>query len=164
VKDEFVYPERLLIKGRTAVDPDFLGDELLYLRFMDEDSDGSPSGADIRCPDSSVNRGKYSQPEDVLVCQHPKFIKWGIASIRCDQVPSEVLDGSDPPKLNHLRIEHAPQGPPFTPDKEENWSHTEIRVYADGSRKYKIPSSLVKRKIRQRIAEKLIVLKRPETR
>jgi hypothetical protein len=146
-----------MISGREA-DQVFEPGELLYIRFADVDGDGRPAGADIRCPDLSVNREKYSNAEDVLAAEYPKFKDFGYGSFRVDQIPKVILDGLKVEIAQ--RVEHDPTQPPRTPD--ENYSHCEIRSYKDEIRKTPKVSDSVRKQFRIRLAESIDVIRRPK--
>jgi hypothetical protein len=68
----------MLRMGRPE-DPDFSQDEALYQRYLkDHLIDGFFSPAGVRCPKQSVNRGKYSEPEDVVFSETALYAGWGV--------------------------------------------------------------------------------------
>jgi len=153
------YPERLLINGR-GLDAHFETTEVLYIRFLSVDSTtGRPSEADFRAPDLSVNRGKYSEPQDVLWGKWDFLSDWGYGSMTVSQVPGSLCDGAG--LTTDFRVEHDPIA--GTAEQRENYSHSEIRAYKHGERSKKLPGT-VKLKFRRRIAEAIAVLKQPSLR
>ena len=55
---------------------------------------GFPIPARIRFfPDASVNRGKYSEPEDVLI---PGWLGWGIAAFTVVEIPAQLVSEGGP--------------------------------------------------------------------
>src|SRR5215469_9455340 len=81
------YPRELLCNGR---DPDqvFTPDENLYYRVENFDIQGKVPVEQIRCPDTSVNRGKYSQPKHVLYAQIPKYLGHKVAVLKVREIPA----------------------------------------------------------------------------
>ena len=119
-------PERLLQQGR-AIDPEFAPGESLYLRYspqIEATEDLPASAMAIRFPDFSVNRGKYSEPEDVLIPNWPDF---GIAAFRVRDVPTSV---SGRGIVYEFKVEHDPL--------ELNYAHSEVRTYKDGKRRREV--------------------------
>jgi len=147
-------PERLLRNGRP-VDPVFDLAEQLYHRctagstLEDPQQPGlfrlKPSS--LRCPDFSVNRQKYSQPEDVLL---PSYQEMGVAAFAVGDVPSSIISPGG--VVLEFRVEHVPL--------EENYAHAEVRSYKDSARileSSKVPDR-VKSEFRQRLSEKSVVI------
>lgn len=125
-------PERLRRRGRAAVQ-EFSSDERLFRRVTPHhplDSEGFVLPPGVPLPDLSVNREKYSEPEDVLI-GHPDAV--GIAAAVVGDIPAEI-DGYE-----FLPV-HDPQ--------EDNYSHTEIRTFRDGKRLRRKPPNLVRKEFR----------------
>jgi hypothetical protein len=142
-------PDELRACGR-ACDPNFDPQENLFLRFQNQ-AGGRIEPTDVRCPDQSVNRGKYSKPEWVLL---PSFPEWGIGCIKVADVPTRLLKGDGTPV--HFQVEHDPQ--------EDNYAHSEIRAYADFTlqdRLRKIKSNPLKLTFRTILSQKATILKYP---
>lgn len=135
-------PARLYRNGRS-VDSVFAPEERLYLRFPRESYDHINCGllpSAIRSPvDQSVNRGKYSDPADVLL---PHWPDWGIALLEVRDVPKELQSTI----TYRIRVEHDPL--------EDNYAHTEIRAYKGDpeARIMKIRSTQVKKEFRTRLS------------
>ena len=135
-------PERLKRRGRP-VDPEFSPTEDLYRRVVRPDhigSDGFVTTAGVPFPDLSVNRGKYSEPEDVLL-GHGNAV--AIAAAKVGDIPREIEQHGFLPV-------HDPE-----PD---NYSHTEIRTYRDGVHLRQKPSTTVRKEFR--LSFRLKVLRR----
>jgi hypothetical protein len=143
------YPPELLWNGRSP-DQDFQPDELLYYRVPAFDEQGKVSAIDVLCPDTSVNRSKYSRPEHVLYARLPKFLDWKVAEFRVSDIPAivEHPDPKDARKFN-FRIFHDPIKEP-----DENYAHCEIRAFHDKGRKKRLPS-LVEKLFRQILSERM---------
>lgn len=150
------YPERLRPLGK-AIDSKFDPNEELYLRFLQVSPiTGRPDFGEIRCPDLSVNRSKYSAPEDVLWSSFTYLMHWGIGSLRVHQATFDLF-GGDGIVIKFL-VEHDPVlGSEEFP---ENYSHCEVRAYKLGVRRPALPAK-VKLEFRQRIAESIVKLKDP---
>ena len=91
-------------RGRP-VDPLFEPSENLYRRCQaDQIVGGRILPQAFRSPDFSVNRGKYSEPEDVLI---PSYERWGsIASFQVKDVPSRISSGGG--TEFDFRVDHVP--------------------------------------------------------
>ncbi len=144
-------PERMYRVGRP-IDSYFEEDELLYNRCRLEHVDGErllPTG--IRFPDWSVNRGKYSEPEDVLI---PEYWDWGIAQFEVSSVPKSLnLPGNT---QFEFRVEHDPL--------ENNYSHSEVRTYKDGNHHRKLEvNKTVKKQFRQILSDRTLLIRQPKT-
>jgi hypothetical protein len=99
----------------------------------------------------STNRGKYSEPEDVII----DAPGWGILFWRVDQIPRDVK--SDDPKATayDFRPGHKPE--------DDNYSHTEIWAYRDDIRVPEPdPSKAVKKRYRQLMSERATLIKPPD--
>ena len=85
-------PERLKRNNRPAVQ-EFDPHESLFQRFdkLIENSDHLYP-AQVRFPDFSVNRERFSEPEDVLL---PNFFDWGIAAFNYEDIPGEFVVGNE---------------------------------------------------------------------
>jgi len=137
-------------KGRS-VDPEFLPSELLYYRIIVGGPVGSrPDGVDIRLPEDSVNRGKYSEPGDVLF---PDYFHLGVAEFLVSRIPAprSFTNQQGETKDYELKVEHDPQ--------EDNYAHSEVRAFRERSRvtrSDKIPVT-VRSEFRQLIAEAMVI-------
>lgn len=137
-------------RGRP-VDPVFEPSELLYYRISVKGIVGSrPEGIDIRLPEDSVNRGKYSEAEDVL---YPNHFHLGIAQFLVSAIPPPRVftDQQGDTRTYELKVEHDPHA--------DNYAHSEIRAFREGlrvQRSGKIPVVL-KSEFRQLIAEAMVI-------
>lgn len=107
-----------LARRERAVDPDFAVKEHLYRRCPATELD--PGDSERLFPDQisfypdwSVNRGKFSEPKDVL---SPNFWSWGVAVFQVKDIPSPCTTGGN--VTYHWEAQHQPL--------EENYPHTEI--------------------------------------
>ena len=142
---ELPIPDEMRRKARP-VDPNFSPDEDLYIRFQNLDGE-KINPLDIRYPDQSVNRSKYSQPEWVLL---PKFEDWGYGAFEVRDVPPSIT--SETNVTHYLAVEHVPL--------DENYSHSEVRSYKNGKR-VKQKQRKVGLLFRVRISQRARVLKKP---
>lgn len=142
-------PERLLRRNRD-VDPHFSPDERLFRRIAPRDApDGNLNESLLPSPDFSVNRSKYSEPDDVLL-GWPAF---GIFSFRVDDIPIEVVAADG--RRFRFGAEHAPE--------DLNYSHSEVCTYSSGSRmKEKKPPGQVRTQFRLELFARGRVLRRPD--
>ncbi len=143
-------PERLLRGGRP-VDPVFGPEERLYrrLRVLDIDSEGRIEPTSLESPDFSVNRGKYSEPADVILSDSSH----GIASFTVADVPESVLSAEE--VEFRFPVEHDPL--------DSNYSHSEVRSYKGGRRlgPRKKPPKAIKTLFRLSLVPRLEILKNP---
>lgn len=98
--------------------PDFAGSELLYLRYsIQHFLRGMLAPDGIRAQlKQSVNRGRFSEPEDALFSETGDYNGLGVVEFRVSDIPPRV---------------DQPQGPTFVffmshQPEEENYSHSEI--------------------------------------
>lgn len=152
-------PGRMWRRGR-AVDPEFAPEEFLYVRCRKCHVTNTrlTDVAAIRFPDQSVNRQKYSKPQDVLAPEpanenSKEWIYWGVAGFSVDSVPSSIVD--DDRVICDFNVEHDPL--------EYNYAHSEIRVYVKGERvREKKRINRVRRKrFRLAIMDKAVVVLEP---
>lgn len=139
-----------MYRAGRPVDMNFDDNENLYNRFKKEFlTEGKFLPTGIKFPDWSVNREKYSEPEDVLF---PDFLEWGIAQFKVSDVPDTLTSAGD--NKFDFKVEHAPV--------EENYSHSEVRSYKNEQHNRKIDvNKLVKKRFRQIISEKIVIIKEP---
>jgi hypothetical protein len=145
------YPEELLINGR-GLDETFEPDELLFYRAPNLDERGKIGSVDVICPNTSVNRGKYSKPIHVLYCSFPKFINWFVLELHVRDVPTELQSGDG--KRFQFILVHVPVTHP-----DENYAHAEIRALVDQQPKKKW-SAMVEKQFRQILADRMQLVPR----
>jgi hypothetical protein len=139
-----------MLRNGRGVDANFLPSEKLYLRCKTAwiGENGHVNPAYIHFPDQSVNRQKYSYPVDVLWPdereQSRAWINWGVASLRVEDLPPEMRTSGN--AVYCFTAEHDPL--------DDNYSHTELRVYKDGERECdsKKINQLVKKEYRTILA------------
>jgi hypothetical protein len=145
-------PNRLKRNGRPLV-PDFKSDERLYLRIVKANYAGDrlQQGA-FDMPVQSVNRGMFSEPEDVLL---PDKQKRGIAYFLVEHIPKPTVSRDHPGKIFALVVKHAPE--------EDNYAHSEIHASINGTLadKKSIPS-YIRKQFRTDIFLQATVHKVPE--
>ena len=118
----------------------FTREEPLYYRVKEFDIQGKVNVDEIRCPDTSVNRGKYSQPKHVLYASLPKFLRHSVAQFQVGQIPPQLRTGDD--RTIDFRIEHDPTTQSATTD--ENYAHSEVRAFDGGERKNRLSQFVAK--------------------
>ena len=97
-----------------------------------------------------MNRGKYSEPEDVLI---PSFERWGIASFQVRDIPRELVSGGG--LKFEYRVAHIP--------KEDNYAHSEVRAHKNGKYDPGMKVSLtVKKQFRQLLSDRAVLVKPAE--
>jgi hypothetical protein len=106
-----------MLQGDRTVDNQFSPSEALYYRMSVVGPVGSrPEGIDIRLPEDSVNRGKYSEPGDVL---YPNYFHLGVAEFPVSAIPGPrpFTDQQGETRTYALTVEHDP--------KDDNYAHSE---------------------------------------
>lgn len=138
-----------MYRSGRGVDDIFDPFEHLYHRCSKQYLDGNrvlPAG--IRYANMSVNRQKYSEPEDVIF-GYPGF---GIIRFIVKMIPAYLK--SDGGMTWEFRPAHVPE--------EDNYAHSEIHAYKDGNRVTKPqPPELIKKKYRQIMSDHAVVLREP---
>lgn len=142
-------PERLLRQGRI-VDRQFDSSERLYHRCQLRHIDSErllPEA--IRFPNFSVNRSKYSEPEDVLL---PNYQDWGIAAFEVIDIPES--QSTDTNTEYSWRVEHDPL--------DENYAHSEVRTFKNSvyTENLKVPTT-IKKEFRQILSDRARVIHKP---
>lgn len=140
-------PELMFRRGR-AEDPVFEPTEPLYKRFSPAEFVPG-SSISVRFPEFSVNRGKYSEPEWVLL---PQWLDYGIVVFLVRDVPAEMT--SEGGVRYTFIVAHAPL--------EDNYAHSEIRALKEGRHvpRLDVPKTL-KKKFRQILAERWRIYRQP---
>src|SRR5262249_8031646 len=94
-------------------------------------------------PAMSVNRSKYSEARDVLYPDY--FPSFGVLSFPVGGIPGPFRPGEG--ALYEWTTRHEPL--------DENYAHSEVRTYRDGTfdAKLRIQSTLVKKHFRERLRE-----------
>ncbi len=139
-----------MFRRSRPIDPDFDPLEDLYIRCRLCDVIGNRlSGVSIRFPDCSVNRGKHSEPEDVLI---PHWLDFGIATFKVVHVPQSLTSESG--TKFEFKVTHVPE--------DDNYAHSEIRTFKNGFHDGKVKvSSLVRKEFRQILSERTTVIRQP---
>jgi hypothetical protein len=141
-------------KGRAPRLPDneFEPSERLFRRFSPLSySEGELAVDAIRFPDMSVNREKYSKPEQVL---EPAWPTWGILAFEVEEVPSPIC--SDDGDTYEFRVQHVPTW--------DNDAHSEVRCYHGDqhvSKGKRIPAT-VKQQFRMLLLRAIVILRKPK--
>lgn len=155
-------PARMFSRGREP-DQIFSADEILYFRckkdWIDEDNQAIKP-ANIPFPNQSVNRQKYSEPQDVLLPDNEnktkQLIYWGVAKILVSDIPvDEKTQGSTGAKAvsYKFRVAHDPE--------VDNFSHSEIRVYKNNVVANKVKSQQIKKAYRTKLSFKSKIIVKP---
>jgi len=142
-------PREMFRNGRP-IDPVFLPDEELYIRFDRIDGE-NVDPACIKAPVQSVNRSKYSKAEWVLVARYPQFIDWGYGSFKVCDIPESIT--SEFGITHFFKVEHAPL--------DDNYSHSEVRAYKNGEL-VRRKNDVIRLKYRVILSQRIIILKMPE--
>jgi hypothetical protein len=139
-----------MLRQLRPVDSHFESSETLYYRCRAEHISGDrllPQA--IRFPDFSVNRSKYSEPEDVLV---PTYLNWGVSAFHVSDLP--LAQQTDAQTVYSWQVIHDPL--------EDNYSHSEVRTDKNGqySKTLDVPKTM-KKFFRQVLSDKARILKQP---
>ena len=131
-------PTEMYRNGRP-IDPDFLPTEKIYRWFTKEQVVGNcVPAASFKFPDCSVNRSKYGPAEWVIIdCP-----KRGIAAVQVQYVPVVLLAGDG--RQFEFQVTHVPC--------EDNYPHSEIRVFLEKSHYQRDVPQGVKKAFRLKIA------------
>ena len=152
--DGAAYRERVH-KNKRPVDIDFDPEELLYRRMSEKDFvEGEPFASALQfgaTTGHSVNRGRYSEPQDVL---EPDCCAGGIregflvVSFQVREIP-EKLDTDDGRKF-YFRMKHDPE--------ETCYPHSAIWCNQQGdiSANYEEPPRTIKNRFRAEIARAIM--------
>jgi hypothetical protein len=130
-----------------TIDPHFEPNEALYRRIQPGSYPVTEATIQklIVFPDCSVNRSKYSQPEDVL---KPDYLHWGILEFLVKDVPTILQEGES---SSSFLVVHCPL--------EDNYAHSEIQSYK--GEHLKEPSKTLKTRFRDAIRKNHRVLRAP---
>jgi hypothetical protein len=127
-------------------DPEFEASERLFRRIHpDHFVGGVVTDAFLPFPSFSVNREKYSHPEDVLR-EHPHF---GIAAFAVGDIPKTLQ--ADSGQVYEFGVEHLP-----LPD---NYAHSEVHSFLAGAKA--LPPRIVRKRFRDLLRQRTVVLKEP---
>ena len=142
-------PERLKRNGR-ADDQSFDPPERLFRRYRSDDffeGQFSPVGLSFSSP-QSVNREKYSEPQDVLWSESDRFKDWGVLAFAVSDIPTAF-------PLEQPAYTFSPKHTP----EENNYSHTEVwcdSLLPSGS--YKKPNSQVRKLFRAFLSQRVRIV------
>ncbi|MCD6183171.1 MAG: hypothetical protein J7K01_02595 [Thermovirga sp.] len=137
-------PPSYLKRNGRPLDNIFLDEEQLFYRVEDAIiEDGKIPPATIKFPNTSMNREKYSEPEDVLEGKSGHSVyKMKASQARC----THQTDGGDGRITAYdLKPVHDPV--------EDNYSHTELRLFKNNENRHVTGrvSSNVKREFRNEL-------------
>jgi hypothetical protein len=141
-------PEHLLRNGRPE-DQTFAADELLFRRYIQEHFyNNKIVDASFSFPGPSVNREKFSQPEDALFSEEGLFEGWGILEFPVRSVTVRLEDGQG------IGFVFFPKHAPL----DDNYSHTEIACEREQHRGVLAnPSSVTKKRFRAMLSQRVRV-------
>ena len=147
-------------------DPVFAPDEPLYRRIKPqvllqaaglEGLDNAVLLSDVGFPDFSVNRGKYSNAEDVL---QPNHAQCGIVRFLAGDTPGPLTHpgerrGNTPPVPStfEFRVEDDPI--------ESNEAHAEVRTYQNNARSAVKPPPTLRVEFRELLRRRMAVVRAP---
>jgi len=134
-----------MLRNGRAEDQEFGNAENLYRRYIKEHwVDNTFVSAGFRFPRPSINREKYSKPEDVIYSDDGQFDGWGVLEFRVEHIPLQLVDGAGKPFVFFPR---------HTPD-EDNYAHSEIWCESESERGQQAdPNSATKKKFRALLSQ-----------
>ncbi|MEW6236937.1 MAG: hypothetical protein AB1656_16255 [Candidatus Omnitrophota bacterium] len=145
-------PDMPMESSSTPLIPDqnFEPFERLFWR-IDEIKEERIDFTSIRFPVFSVNREKYSKPEDVL---RPSWLNWGIAAFYVKDIRMISMTPENSLYEYSYNVFHNPL--------IDNYAHSEVRTLKNGvyNSKLKTPNS-VKLRFRMQLRDEAIILKKP---
>jgi hypothetical protein len=129
-------------------------DELLFRRYLQSHwIDGSFSPLGFRFAENSgqsVNRQKYSEPEDVLFLNGTFDDEWGVLEFAVRDIPQKLSE--DPAPAFVFFPKHVPE--------ELNFAHSEVWVWSDreeGTGGYAAPSKAVRKLLRAKLSQRVTI-------
>lgn len=148
---------RLLRGGREECQF-FKPDENMFQRFNEllRVGDNLYPNA-IRFPVFSVNRERFSEPEDVLYHDYPKCLAQGVSAFKAKDIPTQLSVYDNNSKTNNIYdfcVWHDP--------REENYSHSEVRGYKNDNEARRVAKT-VKKRFKIKLSEKISIIKDPVT-
>lgn len=138
----------MLRNGRPE-DLIFRPEELLYRRYLNDHwIEGLFSPAGFKFPKQSVNRQKYSEPEDVLFSEDGSLDGYGVLEFATRDIPPRLLETGTPVFVFFMK--HVPQ--------EENYAHSEIWCETEQTTgQYVNPSPAIKKRFRTKLSQHVTV-------
>jgi hypothetical protein len=129
-------------------EPVFSPQELLFRRYSSEHwVDGKFVAVGFKFPKQSVNRERFSQPEDVLFSDSGEFNGWGVLEFHVSDVPLHISFAQG---LVSFFVKHSPY--------DDNYAHSEIWSDKDNSSGESLDlSSAVKKQFRTILAQRVKV-------
>ncbi len=145
-----------MLQGDRSVDNNFESNELLYRRFCPDEVLGDRLAPDsIKFPDWSVNRQKFSEPEDVKFPSgsDTAYLCCGVVEFRVGDIPSKV----DEEGIFTFRVEHKPE--------LDNYSHSELVTYKNGvsgkeTKNFNV-SKTIKKRFRTILSDRTKIISQP---
>jgi hypothetical protein len=133
-------------RGRAVV-PGFDPDEFLYLRYAREHwVGGQLDPAGLRFPKTSVNRSRFSEPEDALFSEIGKYNGLGVVRFGVWEIPPRVDQDQGPTYVFFMK--HVPL--------DDNYSHSEIwSDHGPNAGDYRAPSKTAKLRFRLGLCQKI---------
>ena len=138
-------------------DPDFQNEEKLYIRVRPGDYDFSQNGLKdgfFKFPEQSVNREKYSKPEDVLNSPDPRkdCSTYGIIFICYGEIPPPTKDWVP----NSFQAVHLPV------EEENNYAHAGIQTLTHGIYRGIEPTKKIRQLMRQALKRNCRIFRVPD--
>lgn len=131
-------PSRMLRDGRTE-DQEFSPAERMYRRYTKDDFEGEYfRPARFRFP-PSLNRQRYSEPEDVVFSEHGEFDGCGVLECTVQDLSLQLM-GDHEVQYSFIPM-HVPE--------HDNYSHSEIwATFGDPPSRTSEPNKIARKKYR----------------
>lgn len=124
---------------------------MLFMRYKrDYFVDGQLVHFGIRMPATSVNRGRFSEPEDVLFSEDGKYNGLGVVEFPVSDVPKQISQANGPTYV--FFMEHVP----LETTTEINYAHSEIcSAHQNAPDRFREPSKTVEREFKARLCKRI---------
>jgi hypothetical protein len=137
----------MIRNGRPAL-THFAPDELLFLRYgVDDFVNGQLAAAAIHFPKQSVNRGRFSEPGDVLFHNDGKYDGLGAVEFDVADIPATIT--GDQGSTYRFFMHHEPL--------DDNYGHSEIwSARPRAEEEYREPSKSTKLQFRMQLCKRIL--------
>lgn len=137
-----------MIRNRRPVIPNFAADEPLFLRYgVDDFVNGQLVAAALHFPRQSVNRGRFSEPEDVLYHDEGKYDGLGAVEFGVADIPATIT--GDQGSTYRFFMHHEPL--------DDNYGHSEIwSARPESEEEYREPGKSTKLQFRMQLCKRIL--------
>jgi len=137
-----------MIRNERPVIAHFAPEELLFLRYgVDDFVNGQLAVGAIKFPKQSVNRGCFSEPEDVLYHDEGKYNGLGAVEFSVEDIPPTIT--GDQGSTYRFFAHHEP--------RDDNYGHSEIwSARPRAEEEYREPSKSTKLQFRMQLCKRIL--------